>query len=371
MTELQTFIKKHPKSWEEKLSSPPYNLSIKRESGSSYILFKYNQIKSDMSLQICRESRGIILDEYQGYKVVCRAFDKFFNVQEELASSIDWSSAKVQSKIDGSILKLWWNAVHGEWHLSTNGSFDAYFTEVMFPTSEIKTFGAMFNKAAGPWFSKNVDRLIPTMTYIFEIVGPHNRIVVPYPEIDIYHIGTRANDTGIEYDVDIGLQKPELFDFQNEEAVLAMAKELDYHNEGFVVVDKDWNRVKIKSEDYVRVHRLRGETIPTPRRIIDIVRNDGSDDFLSYFPEYKDQFSEVQSKYYNLLVEVKTDIDRMYFDGWDLVSKKEFAVDFAKNCRVPDIMFQINASKMERTSSAIDEYFRSMQIDKLSKLLNL
>ena len=371
MTELQMFIREHPKDWEEKLSSDPYNLHIKKSEVSSHILFKYDQIRSDMSLTICRESRGIILDRNQNYKVVCRAFDKFFNVQESLASPIDWSTARVRSKIDGSILKLWWNAVNGEWFLSTNGSFDAYSTEVMFPTSDVKTFGGMFNAAAGSWFAENVYNLIPTMTYIFEIVGPHNRVVVPYPEIDIYHIGTRANDTGLEYDVDIGLQKPELFDFQDEEAVLAMVKELDYHNEGFVVVDKDWNRVKIKSEDYVRVHRLRGENTPTPRRILDIVRNNGSDDFLSYFPEYADQFSEIQNKYSNLLTEVKEDIDRMYSENWDKINKKEFAIQFAKNCRVPDLMFKINTSKIEGTSSSIDEYFRSMHVDRLSKLLDL
>ena len=42
------------------------------------VLFKYDQIASDFSQQIVRECRGIVLDESNGWRVVSRAFDKFF-----------------------------------------------------------------------------------------------------------------------------------------------------------------------------------------------------------------------------------------------------------------------------------------------------
>jgi hypothetical protein len=50
---------------------------------------------------IVRESRGVILDEADDWRVVARAFDKFFNYGESGADEIDWGTARVQEKVDG------------------------------------------------------------------------------------------------------------------------------------------------------------------------------------------------------------------------------------------------------------------------------
>ena len=44
-------------------------------------------------------------------------------------------------------------------------------------------------------------------TYMFELVSPYNRIVVPHESIDLYNIGTRDNVTLHELEVDIGIKK--------------------------------------------------------------------------------------------------------------------------------------------------------------------
>ena len=56
---LLDFIREH-EDWRELLSNEPYFISIKEENG--YALFKYNQIDSDMSLDIVKVCRGIIID---------------------------------------------------------------------------------------------------------------------------------------------------------------------------------------------------------------------------------------------------------------------------------------------------------------------
>lgn len=63
---------------------------------SHLVLFKYNQIESPFAEPIVRECRGLILDESEGWCVVSRSFDKFFNHGEGHAAPIDWSSARVQ-----------------------------------------------------------------------------------------------------------------------------------------------------------------------------------------------------------------------------------------------------------------------------------
>ena len=42
------------------------------------VLFKYSQIDSDFSQRIVQESRGIILDSHNNWKVICRSLKKYF-----------------------------------------------------------------------------------------------------------------------------------------------------------------------------------------------------------------------------------------------------------------------------------------------------
>ena len=95
---LLDFIDKHD-NWKELLQEAPYFLDIKEEDG--FTLLKYNQINSDFSQDIVKECRGIILDS--NHKIVCWPFSKFFNYGESNADEIDWSSARVQEKIDGCL----------------------------------------------------------------------------------------------------------------------------------------------------------------------------------------------------------------------------------------------------------------------------
>ena len=75
--------------------------SVRHQTYPNLVLFKYSQIASDMSLPIVQESRGVILDEADGWRVVSRAYDKFFNYGEPNAAEIDWTTAVVQEKVDG------------------------------------------------------------------------------------------------------------------------------------------------------------------------------------------------------------------------------------------------------------------------------
>lgn len=85
------------KNWESILTTFPYNLNIVRDD--NYIMFKYNQIASDFSLDIVKESRGVIFDE-RNWKVVCQPFNKFFNYNEPNAAEINWSKdLKITEKL--------------------------------------------------------------------------------------------------------------------------------------------------------------------------------------------------------------------------------------------------------------------------------
>ena len=98
---IKKFIQSN-EDWEELLTKDPYNLTIRYDNGM--FLLKYSQYESDMSKKICQEARGIIFDE-ETLKPVCVPYFKFFNYGEEQAAEIDWSTAQVQEKVDGSLMK--------------------------------------------------------------------------------------------------------------------------------------------------------------------------------------------------------------------------------------------------------------------------
>jgi len=185
MTHLQSFcLGKSLQEVKDVLENKPYFIKIKEKE--SLILFFYDQIHSDFSILLVQDCRGIILEK-ETYKIVCWPFSKFFNYGEKNAVQIDWSSAEVQEKMDGSIMKLYY--YNQKWNVASNSCIEA-----------LSDFKSWFDQCLEmyPQFSYNCN-LNPRNTYIFEMIHPDNRIVVLYNEKRLVHLGTRDNTTGQEY----------------------------------------------------------------------------------------------------------------------------------------------------------------------------
>ena len=251
------YINDHPNDWYESLHKD-YGIRIKKEGPLA--IFSYN-VECDFRDPIVQESRGIIID-YEKMEVVCWPFRKFGNYTECYADPIDWNNAVVLEKVDGSIIKLWFNKITEAWQFSTNGMINAE-NATTDAFSNI-TYGAVIRQAVN-YNDIPFDKLDKDSTYIFELVSPQTRVVVKYDEIALYHLGTRNNITGEERNEDIGIKKPKSYKINSLEDCIKAAVELnkgcesddEIANEGFVVVDKNWNRVKVKSPDYIMMHRLK------------------------------------------------------------------------------------------------------------------
>ena len=101
-----------------------FNIKVNRHSDfSNLVCLKYSQIESPMGEIIVQQCRGIILDEDNNWKIVSYPFSKFFNYGEGHASQIDWSTAKVYEKLDGSLMTLYF--YQGNWHAQSSGMPDA------------------------------------------------------------------------------------------------------------------------------------------------------------------------------------------------------------------------------------------------------
>ena len=294
---LTDYIATHP-DWEEELASYPYYLKISRDG--RYILFMYQLVpeKSDFSLPLVRECRGIILED-KTYKPVCIPFFKFFNYGEPEAAVIDWPRATVTQKIDGSLIKLW----HGSdgWHLSTNKTINAFNAEVN--SVNYKSFGDVFMDAIAKYYSSievsNIlNGLDQNLTYMFELTSQDTQVVVPY-DLDVYFLGYRDNITGREcwggHSILFNrLPRPKTYSLSSLQDVINAAAQLPYEEEGYVVFDEYFNRIKIKSPEYIKAHYLRNNNKMTWRRLIEVVMAGEESEFLTYCADQEYNIHQVK-----------------------------------------------------------------------------
>jgi hypothetical protein len=134
-------------------------------------------------------------------------------------------------------------------------------------------------------FKQLTDKMDIAFTFLGELCTPINRVVVPHTEITLYHLATKHNKTGIEVRADIGINKPKVYKLNSIDECVEAAKELSFNDEGYVVVDKDCNRVKIKSKEYLRMHRIKGDSFSI-QRFFEMIQTNESSEFIIHFPEY-------------------------------------------------------------------------------------
>ena len=359
MLNIVKFIIEHPHDWETLLTSPPYSLSIKRKD--TRILFKYSQIESDFSLDIVKEARGLILED-KTWKVICYPFNKFFNFGEEYADNIDWESAIVETKEDGSLIKIYF--YNDEWKIATNGTIDAEDAELQ--SGPYKNFRQLFDAAAEKCHF-DFSKLNRYFTYCCEICSEFNIIICPQSEIRLIHIGTRNNRTFQEVEADIGIPHPQKYALSSLEDCIVMAKTFDFTKEGFVVKDKNYNRIKVKSEDYVRVHRLANNGSMTEERAIELIRENELDEFFTYFPHYKEYIGRIKAKIAALSYTIDKDISRARVIKENSSSRKDFAAWIAGLSSLEKaIAFLVYDEKIESG----DQYIASLTTKKLARLIS-
>jgi hypothetical protein len=254
----------------------------------------------DSILSECSECRGLIVDELNNWRVVCYPYSKFFNLGEGKADEIDWSSVRVSEKMDGTLCNLFF--YNGHWEVATSGKPDALgfargkFTagrneeEVRenrrkwFEEGEKVTFRDLFWKV---WNEQGYKLPEETnKTFMFELASSFNPIVVQYEQEHLELHGVRdlvtfEEELPDDYALRYNWKRVRAFECNSKEQVIEMAKKLNpVEQEGFVCVDKNFNRVKIKSPQYVNLSLLRiddGDALNERRMLSIVLANEGSE----------------------------------------------------------------------------------------------
>jgi T4 RnlA family RNA ligase len=300
-TEIGYFCSTH-ENWAELLAEEPYFLKIKEDG--EFVMFSYDQIRSCFMYELVREARGIIFRKGEWTNPVCWAFNKFGNYGESYVPNINWDTAFVTEKIDGSLIKLWHDG--RDWRISTNGTIEAFKAET--GDAIYGNFGSYFYATVCKYygiFDEFLLQLDQNLTYMFELVGPYNRVVVPYDEPDVYFLGARNKYTGEEFNcspliagaLGVGRFKlPKQYPLTSLEECIRVADEFSWDQEGFVVADAEFNRVKVKSPSYILAHYTRNNNIITKKHLIRVIISNETEEFLCYAADYKDALEEMQKK---------------------------------------------------------------------------
>ena len=326
--------------------------------------------------EITLACRGLVLDN-EG-NVIAKPFPKFFNYEEHTVEEIPNEVFDVYEKMDGSLgilfyyereltyierYKLWFNGNYetgmeyceeivpnfddpyfhptpttkGEWHIATRGSF----------VSEQAVKG---KELLGKY---NFHKLHTDYTYLFEIIYKENRIVCDYDFEDVVLLGVINTKTGIEVNLhsdtedvriqnivkNIGLNVVTRYNTFGE-GFDELKREISNSKEGYVIRFRNGMRMKIKGDEYVRLHRILTNFSTTD--IWELLRTGGNlDEFLDRVPDEFDNWVrltmlELQSQFESIKFRSVTDFE--YYKIQSNGDKKEFAL-LIKNNDYRSILF--------------------------------
>lgn len=295
------------------------------------VVLNYDQINSPKTDKIVMECRGLILS-LDTFEVVSRSFDRFFNWGEapDTCKDFNFDTATIYEKADGSLIKVYyWN---DEWRISTRGTA---FAET--ENYSGRTFKDLVLEAFGvteEGFQDSCSGLFTNTTYIFELTHPDNRVVTPYAKPGMVLLGARNNYTGEEFSYirlslcpiwveNLSFRVAKTFSFSSSEDMKEAAATLPNLQEGYVCHDPvSGKRVKVKSPAYLAVHRLRGDNVPSPKRIMQLVLTKEEEEYLLYFPEERKRFSP----YVVALSELEEEISSTWKTVSSVTDQKEFAL---------------------------------------------
>jgi len=306
-------------------------VSMQKHPIRDYFIYNYTKTAQYKWLwnDATMKCRGLIMD-YHG-NIIANPFEKFFNLEELDAKEqpIPNEPFEVYEKVDGSLGILYW--IDDVPAIATRGSF----------VSEQAQEGTRMLLED---YRHTFDKLDKSKTYLFEIIYPDNRIVIDYGKTrELKLLAIRDTETGKEFPLeDIGFPMVKKYDGINDFRKL---KELEEDNkEGFVIKFKSGFRMKVKFEEYKRLHRI--FTNISNKSIWETLKDGG---------DFKEIIERVPDEFHIWLDKTKDDLLRQYKIIEDVSkykykspekfnSMREFA-EYTNKQPHPTILFKIKDGK--------------------------
>lgn len=265
--------------------------------------------------------RGLIMNDL--HEVIARPFTKFFNLEESENLILPDELFEVYEKMDGSLGILYW--ADDKPAIATRGSFTS--EQALVATELLHTK-----------YSHVLPNLDPTKTYLFEIIYPENRIVIDYgDERKLVLLAIIDTKSGVEIPLSTNnyFEIVKRYDGLND---LQQLKALEEDNrEGFVVKFKNGYRLKVKFEEYVRIHRI--ITRVSSVNIWEYLK-DGQE-LLPILERVPDEFYDWVKATHTKLLEDFAQIEADAKSEFKILETKKETALYYQTCKYPAILFKI------------------------------
>lgn len=303
----------------------------------NYRMAGYMEFQAPSGLE-CRGHMFQISEEGDDAKMIRLAalpMEKFFNLNENPATmDLDLSTVNmIEDKADGSLISSYFVNVDGEFGMPET-------------LVRMKSKGSLSSdqaQAAMRYLMKpeNLEYAHQLRTYTIlhytvnlEWCAPDNRIVLGYEEPELRVLNIRNNMTGEYVDKeDVNEMYTEIHNHWTERvetddpvafvaSIPAMTK-----IEGYVVRLDSGQRVKIKTEWYIALHRTK-DNINSPRRLFEACIEEATDDMKSLFHDDPlaiktiEEMEVFAAEKYNTLADSVTE----YYKANKELDRKEYAI---------------------------------------------
>jgi len=302
---------------------------------------------------------------------------KRYDIQTKLTNNFFANNILVHN----SMMQVYWDPYANKWFAGTTGTAEG---EGEVNNKSGTTFNDLFwqvvnDKAPNMlrWLNK-----LKHCTFVFELTTPYNIVVKPHGESSITLLAARDNQTLKELryiDLKVlattfGVPIVKLFDLKakNFGDLIRTFEGMPWSEEGYVVMDENFNRVKVKNPAYCAVHLLKGKS--AEHNILTIVKSNEIEEFASTFPERKEELFKLKANYDLLNAKLNSVWDELIPRKPKNITaneKKLFAAAVFEVCKkhkvdnFTGLFFQLEAGKIE----SVDEYLMEYDNKKLYHIL--
>lgn len=282
-------------------------------------------------------ARGLITD-MEG-NIVARPFKKFFNLNQteetKLENILNLGQPRIYEKLDGSLGIQYYDGDIPQ--IATRGSYASDQA-----------------RWASDWIESRYkkDDFLEGYTYLYEIIYPNNRIVVDYGErAELVLLAVVNTKTGQEADYISEAKKLDLsyateIQGSSIQEILELLPQLTANEEGFIVKYNNGLRVKMKGNEYVRMHRLVTQTSSTS--IWDMLRNgDSFESLINTVPaEFRKWIKAIRNDLNSKFNNIQYELDRAIEESRQYQTRKDIALMLIeKHPQIKHIVFAYMDSK--------------------------
>jgi RNA ligase len=289
----------------------------------------YNDLgEYNVNAAIRRECRGIIFCSKTG-KILRRPFQKFFNYGEKEETKniiLTKDNHGIFTKLDGSLLS--------PFIINDSVIFGTKAGE-----TDVSNMALDFLSKNSNYYEHARSCIEQGLTPIYEFCSRKQKIVLDYPEDRIVLLAIRNMVTGEylphdwvsldAYDHNIEVVEShnptnDVVEFINKTSILKGI-------EGFVVSFHNGHKFKIKTDEYVAIHKAK-EAILWDRNIVQLILDNNLDDIKPHLlSDDLDKLNKFEDAIVKFIKQIKINVVRIAYECSHSMSRKEFALNIAPN----------------------------------------